>query len=237
MKKNRPYLIAFAILVILTILVLQNRRKGSYSSSDMGFAIKDTVLVSSVVISRPGEEVILTKLGDDWRVNGNFPAHPDRIKGLLILLSRLEASAPVSGSIAADILEGLDRDGVHVRIQMQDGSGKSYRIYHDMGGSERSFMQLEGSDEIFRMSVRGYRGTDLASLYVIDARYWRSNILISILPGDIRYVFLENKHNPDASFHLNREEDSSFKLGVGVLPGSWTDPNEDKLRQYLQGRS
>ena len=220
MKKYTPHLVILVILTLASIYLLRTRQKGTYRSRDRDFAVEDTSAVRYIEISRNGESLILGKEASTWRVNAVLQADPVRIKGLMMLLSKLEVTAPVSNSLKESIHAGLDTDAISVKIIFLDGSGKSYRVYHDSGRSEKTYMLLDGSDIPFSMGVRGYPGSNLEEFYVINSRYWRDNTLVHFSPHEIKYVYLEHKRDPDASFHLDRDGSGSFLLAGGVLPPS-----------------
>ena len=234
MKKYTLHLSILAVLASVSIYLLLKREQGTYRQRDRNFAVADTSAIRLVEFGRYGESLILGREADAWRVNGLYQAHPERIKGLMMLLSRLEVTAPVSKSLAQRIRAELETNGISVLILLEDGSEKSYRVYHDGGGSEKTYMLLEGSDILFSMGVRGYRGSNLEEMYVLNARYWRDKTLIQLSPGEINYIYLEHKQDPGATFHLERNESGSFRLAGEVLPGSWTVPDPDRLSQYLQ---
>ena len=109
MKKYTPHLIILVILALVSIYLLRTREKGTFRPGDSGFAVADTARVSHIEINRSGESVILARQASTWRVNTVFKAHPERIKALMMLLSRLEVTAPVPKSlrermIAASVL-------------------------------------------------------------------------------------------------------------------------------------
>jgi hypothetical protein len=234
MKKYTPYLVIVFLLAFVSIYLLMSRREGTYRMRDRDFAVGDTSAVEFVEMGRYGESVSLTRVATGWRVDGAFQAHPERVKGLMMLLSRLEVSSPAPKSIEERIRAGIDIEGISVRIQFKDGKAKSYRVFHDAVGSGKTYMVMDGSDIPFAMGVRGYREDNLEGLFAPDSRYWRDNTLIHLSPREIKSVFLEHRQDPRATFHLDRKDSGSFLLARGMLPDSWTEPDPGRLSQYLQ---
>ncbi len=232
LKKYATYLVLLAVLVAVSVLLLTSRGKGTYRKADRDFAVRDTSAVNTVEISRESDTLILAREGSSWRVNGIYAARAERMKGLMILLSRLEVRAPAPKSGRERIAASLAAKGKNVHILLDGGTGKSYRIYYD-STDDASYMQMARSEIPFAMDVRGYRERNLDELYVLDARYWRDNTILDFLPEQIKRVSLENMREPSSSFHLDRDESGSFMLARRILPGSWTVPDRERLAQYL----
>jgi hypothetical protein len=234
MKKYTHYLVIVFLLALVSIYLLMSRGEGTYRKRDRAFAVADTSAVEFVEMSGYGAAVILSRVAAGWRVNGAFQAHPERIKGLMILLSRLEVSSPAPKSLKERIRAGFDTDGISVHIQLRDGHVRSYRVYHDTIGPGKTYMMMEGSDIPFAMRVRGYHEENLEGLFALDSRYWRDNTLIHLTPRQIKSVSLEHRQDPRATFHLDRNDSGSFLLARGILPDSWIEPDQEMLSQYLQ---
>jgi hypothetical protein len=233
MKRNRITLVVLILLVAVSAWLLLSRRSGTYSRSDVEFAVKDTNLITAVEITDMGGKVVLVKHGFTWRVNGSTPVRKDRMSGLLVLLSRLEVVSPVSRSRSSAVSKQLMRDGKRVVISLDKGSDREYLVVHDTTESNATYMMLKDADTPFRMGVRGYKRRDLASLYETDDRYWRDNLLLHYLPEQIQYVTLTNKRDPERTFRLARDEGDGFKMSTGMVPGGWFSPDPTRLNQYL----
>ena len=61
----------------------------------------------------------------------------------------------------------------------------------------------------------------------------KDNLIFHHLPQDIRYVFMQNTSFPDKSFHLARNEEGSFEIARGLVPGSWQETAKERVNQYL----
>ncbi len=231
MKGIRLYLIILGLLAALSIYLLMSRRSGSIASSKHDFAVEDTGRIESVLISFAGEQVNLSRSGGDWMVNG-ARAKKESIRGLYVLISRLEVVAPVSRSMEDRIMEGFEECSTMVRILMEDGREKAYRVLYD-SLSRSTFMMIESADIAFRVRVRGYRQTNLEELFPANARYWRDNVIFHHLPGEIQAVFLQNNIAPDKSFHLARNASGDFDIASGLVPVSWSPSNKESVAQYL----
>ena len=85
MKGIRLYLILFGLLLALSAYLLLSRRSGSYSPSNIGFALEDTGNIELVRISRLGETLELSRAGESWKVNGGS-ARQEAIRGQICQL-------------------------------------------------------------------------------------------------------------------------------------------------------
>ena len=231
MKGIRLYLIVFGLLLALSAYLLLSRRSGSYSSSKIEFAVQDTGNIELIRISRQGNTLELSKAGASWKVNGG-QAREEAIRGLSVLISRIEVEAPVSNAIEERILAGFSERSTEILIGMRDGRDKSYRVYYD-SETGSTFMMGKDSDAAFRVRLRGYQQPNLEELYVSDPAYWRENIIFQFIPRDISAITVLDKLEPDRSFHLVKDDEEEFKIARGVIPREWSIPDKESLSQYL----
>ena len=100
MNRFKISLLVLVLLLAVSAWLLLSRRSGTYARSAVDFAVKDTNLIAGVEISGSGGKVMLVRHEGTWLVNGSTPVRKDRMKGMLVLLSRLEVISPVSRSRA-----------------------------------------------------------------------------------------------------------------------------------------
>lgn len=233
MRRFRITLVVLALLAAVSAWLLLSRRSGTYSRSDVEFAVPDTSLILSVEIRDGERRAILTRHADSWKLNGLAPVRTDRMSGMLVLLSRLEVISPVSRSRSARISRQLQEAGKQVVIRLSRGEDREYLVFHDTAETDATYMMLDDADTPFRMGVKGYRRRDLAALYRADERYWRDNVLLNFLPDEIAAIRLQNNRDPGHTFQLARNTEGGFELATGPVPGEWSEPVAGKLRQYL----
>jgi hypothetical protein len=231
MKNIRPYLIVAGLLAALALYFFLSRRSGTYPPSDNDFAVSDTGLIAAVRITSPQGELDLERHRGHWTADG-YSVREESIRALYMLLSRLEAGAPVSRSPEKRVRRGLADHATRVNILMADKREKAYRVYFD-SLTASTYMILEGSDLPFRVRVRGYRQKNLQQLYRPDAGYWRDKHIFHYPPGEIRTVALLNNREPDKSFHLAKDREGKFEVAKGTVPGSWVPATEESVEQYL----
>ena len=233
MNRNKISLVLLAVLLAISAWLYFSRRSGTYARSAIEFAVTDTNLIRSVEIRGRGEKLMLLKHDHTWLVNGSTPVRKDRMKGMLLLLSRLEVISPVSRSRSEEVARHLRNEGKHVIVTMDRGEAKEYFVYHDTMETKTTYMMLKGKDTPFRMEVRGFKRRDLEALYATDERYWRDNLLLHYLPEQIQSVSLQNRREPASTFHLARNAGDGFEMSTGMVPGEWFEPDPSRLQQYL----
>ncbi len=231
MKRIWLYLFPLALLSALALYFALGRRSGTYAPTRNEFSVTDTGRIASVEISTADADVTLYRKEGAWLVNG-YPVKKGSVPALYTLLSKLEPGPPVSKALQERIREGLQGRSTLVRILMNDRQEKAYRVYYD-SLSAYTFMLLEGSDLPFRVSIRGYRQKNLQELFSPHSGYWRDNLMLHCLPGDIRQIFLQNNPEPEKSFHVLRDGDGNFNVSRGILPESWIPASQEIVNQYL----
>lgn len=231
MKGLRPYLVIGILLAAIALYLYLTRRSGTYAPSESEFAVPDTGIIGFVEISAGENRLVLERTGSKWMVDG-YPVRMETLRGLLILVSRLEVEAPVSRALSGRVQEGLQQRSTAVRIGLGGGREKRYRVYYDPSADD-TFAMLYGSGQAFRIRVRGYREANLQELFRVDERYWRDNLILNLFPEDIRAVILRNSAEPDQSFHLVRNAEGEFEIARGIVPHSWSPASQESLSQYL----
>jgi len=231
MKGIRLYLIVMGLLIALSAYLLLSRRSGSYAPSKIGFAVQDTGNIELYRIVKQGNVLQLSRTDGSWKVKGGM-VREEAIRGLSVLISRIEIEAPVSKAIEERILAGFRDESTEVFIGMKDGRDKIYLVYYD-SLSTSTFMMGRGSDQAFRVGLRGYRESNLAELFVGDPAYWMDNIIFQLHPGNISTLSVLHKLEPDRSFHLAKNDVGEYEIARGIMPGNWFTPNEESLTQYL----
>lgn len=233
MNRNKISLVLLALLLAVSVWLILTRRSGTYARSAVEFAVTDTNLIRSVEITDRRGKLMLIKHDFTWLVNGSTPVRKDRMKGMLVLLSRLEVISPVSRSRSEEVARHLQNEGKHVVITLDRGEAKEYFVSYDTTETNATYMMLKDADTPFRMEVRGFKRRDLEALYATDERYWRDNLLLNYLPVQIQYVSLQNRRAPASTFHLARKTGEGFEMSTGMVPGDWFEPDPARLQQYL----
>lgn len=231
MKRLRIYVLLFSVLAILALVLFLSRRTGPGRAPGQDITVTDTGRIEYFRIASSAGEVFLSRHAEGWQVNGK-PAKQEALRGLFVLVTRLEAGAPVSSSREESILRGLSEESTSVTIGMESGGEKSYRVYFDLAGNS-SYIMPEGSSTAYSANVRGFRQTDLESLFRTDPAFWRDNVFVSLVPSEIITISLLHQAEPESSFHLARDENGDYSIARGIIPREWVPVDTERTEQYL----
>lgn len=212
MKKKFWLYILFFTLLVIAVIVLFNKKSGTFTGDENQFAVSDTGRINIIEIRSPDNLVILERLKDRWTVNGQYSAGNKKITGLLMLISRLQVSAPVPGSIRSEIAEKLEKEGKRLMIARDRKSPQVIFMYYDTVYTNTTFMMLEHSGQPFRVEVPGYPERNMAGHFVDEVNYWRDNSIFRHREDEIFSVSLYNGLQPEKSFHLVNDISAGYKL-------------------------
>jgi hypothetical protein len=232
--KNKYWLyILLVCLLAVSVYTLINRKAGTFKGNENRFAVRDTGNINQIEIRSKESSVILERMQGRWTVNGKYSAGSRKIRGLLMVISRLQVSAPVPGAIRDEIKGRLEEDGKIVKVITGKGNPQVILMYQDTIHSKVTYMMLEHSDQPFRIEIPGYPGRNLAGLFVDEAGYWRDNSIFSLREDEIISVTRYNRLQPGKSFYLVNAKGSGYKLFT--YSDSMEIKNFDKgqVRQYL----
>jgi hypothetical protein len=233
MKKRYWLYFLFVVLLIIAIVVLFNKRTGTYRGDKNQFAVKDTAQIILIEIRSPGESVILERRQGHWMVNGKYSAGNNKIAGLLMLISRLQISAPVPGSIRGDIAAKLEKEGKQLMIVSESKKPHVIFMYYDTVHTNATYMMLEHSDQPYRVGVPGYPERDLAGHFVDEVSYWRDNSIFRHREDEIGSVSMYIRLQPEQSFHLVHDIHNGWKLFTWSDSVEVPDLNTEQVAQYL----
>jgi hypothetical protein len=233
MKNKYGLYLLFIILLAISIIIVHNKRSGRFKGDENQFAVKDTGQINLIEIRSTENTVTLERMQDNWMINGLYFAGDKKIAGLLMVISRMQVSAPVPGSIRYDIIARLENDGKRLMIVSDRQDPHVILMYHDTIYSDATYMMLENSNQPLRIGIPGFSERNLARLFVDDVNYWRDNSIFRLQENEILSVSLYNRLQPDKSFHLVNDRDSGYRLYTysdsmeirGIVP--------EQARQYL----
>ena len=233
MRKNYWLYILLVCLLAISVLTIINRKAGKFKNDESRFAVKDTGSINLIEIKSEKNAVLLERMQDRWTVNGKYSAGNKKIAGLLMVISRLQVSAPVPESLKKEIQGRLRHNGKKVTVVTNSRSPHVILMYHDTVHTLTTFMMLEKSDQPFRVEIPGYMGKNLSGLFVDDASYWRDNSIFRIREDEIVSIIMYNRKQPDKSFSLVNTGDSGYKLFTYPDSIEIKDFNRGQARQYL----
>ncbi len=227
MKKSNLYLIiAVVLLAIVAIILVSRQDKSSIKPELRDFAVKDTASIDKIfMVNKANEQVLLTRDGHHWMVNGKFVVRQDAIDVLLKTINRVRVKAPVSKTALDNVVKMMATR--NTKVEIYSGGKLKKTIY--IGGPTQdqmgTFMMLEGSSVPFVVSVPGFVGY-LSPRFFIDEKEWRSPNIFLYDFEDIAEIKSINNNDPKQSFVISQ---SNGKFSIRGLDGRSMTPAMDTL--------
>jgi len=209
MKRYRLHITGFILLAVIAVILHEYRNGTTLNRRETDFAITDYDRIDEVRISGDEGMVVLTKENGHWLLNSRYEAREKAVGMLLQTFGRLRVSSPAPLSVHDEIMEKLREGSVLIDIGMGRRS-RTYFVYSE-GDQSPTYMLREGSSRPYRMEVLGYGG-NVASLFVPDVDYWRTNILFNYRLNDIAEVLVHHRDNEEGSFILRQSPDREYSL-------------------------
>jgi hypothetical protein len=234
MKKNRT----LAILLLLLIIIagyLYFRQSGSTIKRELrDFAIEDTASVTKIfMVNKENEQVLLERVGDNWRVNGKYPARKDASDLLLKTLNRIEVKSPVSKAAFDNVVKLLAAN--HTKVEVYAGKRKPEKVIY-VGGPTNdyygTYMMLENSSTPFIMHIPGFSGY-LTTRFFLDENEWRDHGILRYSFHEIAMAELEDVRRPENSFRIENLGNNQFTLSSPENQAFVFSFDTLKVKQYL----
>lgn len=149
MKFKKEYLVlAVIILGLVLYLYLRKTERTLYDLPALPqVSAKE---ISKIEIEKADGKIVLKKKGDSWFLAPqDWPADPQRVKGINDTLAGLSLTAMVSESKNYDRY-GLSQDKkISVRAWVGDTLQREFEIGNDVASSRHTFVRLAGDDRIY----------------------------------------------------------------------------------------
>jgi len=192
------------------------------------FALKNPETITEVHIMSAGKEVRLIKKNDVWYA-GNVRANAQLVSNLMMIATNLEALASVS---AEKLNALLGNDPIKTRIIFLSRQ-RNILMYDLYELNNVVYAGKPGSDEYYRITVRGLSGIDIIGLFNVSQSVWQSNVIIDIPETDIRSVEVTYPTKPSEAFSISSLSNGEMQMKPDkALQGSYVVDREI-LNAYL----
>lgn len=234
MKKNLVFLVLFILLAVVAAWLYINNKNGTIGEELRDFGIKDTGSVVKIFMAdKSGQSVLLEKTeGNDWVLNGKFPARPDAIKTLLSTVHDVEVRSPVGKSGYNNVIKSIAAKGVKVELYNKDGILKTYYVGGPTSDQMGTFMYLENSSVPFITHIPGFNGY-LTPRYIIRADDWKIKNVFRLKPDQLKSLSVTDRERPGYIFTITNTGTGNYRLtdekGMEVQ-----NVSQDKIYSYLQ---
>jgi hypothetical protein len=212
MKKKYWLYVLLVGLIAVAIFTVINSKTGTFKDNESQFAVRDTANIDIIEIKSQINTVILERIQGGWKINRTYFADNKKITRLLMVVSRLQVSAPVPAVIRDEIRSSLKEQGKEVTLITDRNSQHRILMYQDTVLTQTTYMMLPESDQPFRVEIPGYTGRNLAGLFVDEVSFWRDNSIFRLREDEIISVTSYNSLQPGKSFHLVNTGNSEYKM-------------------------
>lgn len=222
LKQYRTYILTFTVIIILLLTVLITRRYGGFSVKSDDFAVNRIDRVTSVILEKDGEQLVLQKKESGWVVNNLYEARPYAIQRLLETLSRISIKSTVPESLFQKEWEKNSGPVIRVQVRERPGGNKSFLVYPVQSNPYGNYFKKREKGTPYIINIPGYSG-NVGSLFVINENFWLPNIVYSFQPSQIKMIEMLNFEDESKSFVIHQDTIGSLK----ILPIPDKEPMEN----------
>lgn len=174
-RKNIRLIIIFLTLLVWTVVFLNLRDSEKRISVDENkFAVADTARIQKVILRKSsGEEIILDKETNRWRVNDQYDLDPSMKTVLMAVLNQVRVKRPVPKNKIGSIDEDLDQKGNRIQIIMDDGKSKTFIA----GGNGISISYFKyPAEDPYIVYLPGYESY-VSGIFDVTVNDWRDRLI------------------------------------------------------------
>lgn len=205
-KKHIVRYICFILLLAIAGYYLFFRySSGTIKPSWKKFAVADTSLITTIVLSDDSTSITLSRTEKGWLLNNSFSTRTDAVRALLNVAARIDTRSPLPKSVADSLTELTKSKGINVKFMEGNSTIKEYNVYTTKTLGLGTIGKLENAPFGFSLQLLGFK-EDIASLFVLDSDYWKSNKLFVADINQILKVDVEIPESPEKSFSVSINE-------------------------------
>jgi hypothetical protein len=239
MNRTYAYLAILILLLVATWFFVLREPASSLDPSDQEFAIQNIDQVHKIhMFDKGGNEVLLTRDRDSWRVNDKYGVMKGNMATLLKTMSRIAVSYPVPLAEEATVIKDLSVNAIKVMAYDENENlMKSYYVGSPTEDHMGTYMILENDGKIaahpFVVQLRGFKGF-LTTRYILDQEKWRDRQLFNIPKEQIKYLTVEYAQLPEQSFRLFVFDGDSMTIAYPSRPEDMNaNVSKEHVKAYL----
>lgn len=248
MKKNTLAIIVTAFLIVIAaVLLWNNRYLTSLKGEAYDFTVRDTASVTRMFFAdKSGNEVLLTRTEEGWKVNNKYDAQPVMIDNILYTLDRLRIRMPVSLASHDNVISRMAGTNTKVEIYQivprinlfnkiklfpHEKLTKVFYIGDITQDNNGTYVLKEGADKAYIVHIHGFRGF-ISSRFSASEEDWRAHKIFSEKISNIASVKVEFNNKPEESFILSENSRYSYEM-KRLSDGSAIDVDTIKMLNFL----
>ncbi|RPH34533.1 MAG: hypothetical protein EHM93_00425 [Bacteroidales bacterium] len=202
----RKYIWLIALLAIASYLYFFRFCSASISPSNKEFAVTDTSSITNITIGNDSTLIKLNRTNKGWILNDNYKTRSEAIKALMNVIVRIDAKSPIPKTVNDSLTSALESNGIKVNIYNGESFLKGYSILATQTYKLGTIGKLNSSEIAFALQLVGFKG-DVASLFVLDPDYWKSNRLFIADLSQIARIDVEIPNAPEKSFAVSLDNE------------------------------
>ncbi len=188
-------------------------RKQRLALDDIYFSVIDTANIDRVEIQSASFENLLTRSGEDWRINDKYMVDPSMKTVLLTVLNKVRVQRPVPINKAEEIGRNLSLKGVHVSIY----SGNELIHSFISGGNDVSISYfMKENEDPFIVHLPGY-DSYVSGIFEVSENDWRDRFIFSTNWIGLKELKLEYPDSNLVSFTIEMADTHLTIPGVTPL--------------------
>ncbi len=200
-KKNIKLLIILGVLIVVTCgtyFLLQNEQTIDIPKD--AFAYANTQAIDQIVLKQPNEEVSLNFVGNEWRVNNQYVADPQRISVLFAILKQVQVRRRVAKKQEDILASKFEKEAVKVTLYE---SGSKVDEFSVVGDEQQgiTYMARDLALGQYVVNIPGYRSY-LAGMFGLDANGWRNPLVFDINWTNLQQVEVRYHNAPNNNFDV-----------------------------------
>ncbi|OFY67808.1 MAG: hypothetical protein A2V64_02900 [Bacteroidetes bacterium RBG_13_43_22] len=224
----RNTIISIILIIALFIIVLL-RDQSPYGKNQSSFAAVPKNGITRIELSDNKNNLVLSKEGDTWSVNGTGESRKSAILFLIRILTEMRIKSPVTPDMFSGEIIQTGISPVRVRVFENNRLLKSFLVYKTGSNPHGNIMKMSERSKPFIVYVPGY-DADIGSAFITSELFWQPFNIFNLLPSEISSVTLENLADTASSFAITSMK-GTFTLSDTRrhLPGL----DSSRIKRYL----
>lgn len=202
-KKNIRLAVTLVVMIIITIVTYILVQPNTGLDVDRGlFAVENTLEVDKVTLE-DANQVALTFERNQWRVNNQYDADPQRINVLFAILQQVRVRRPVAITQRDSVNEKFTTSGTKVKLY---ANGQIVNEFEVLGDEQKSltYMRLN-DDQTYLVEIPGYKSY-LAGIFNLDKNGWRNPLVFQLNWANLLSVSLSYPESSNNDLVINFED-------------------------------
>lgn len=203
----RKYLWLIILICIALYLLIFQFKSGTINPASKNFSILDTNDINKIVLSNGSITITLNRSDNGWLLDNSLKVRDDAIRALMNVLTLIEIKSPIPNSVSDSLSRIVATKGIKVELFCGSKNLKSYSILSTNTLGLGTIGMLKKYRKAFSLQLPGFKG-NLATLFVLDPDYWKSNRLFIADINQIMRIDVEIPNSPEKSFSISLLEKS-----------------------------